>query len=116
MRLIHILSLIKNGDKPAIDSVEAGITVKTRQWNLEEAKLKLTKSKLELANFLWIDDNIPLELQDTIIPEEKLTQTILETLKTNELVKPVPHYLFLSFCGTGFLFSADFHPYPVYCL
>ncbi|MEY4964143.1 MAG: hypothetical protein RLZZ323_1462 [Bacteroidota bacterium] len=81
-----ILSLIKNGDKPAIDSVEAGITVKTRQWNLEEAKLKLTKSKLELANFLWIDDNIPLELQDTIIPEEKLTQTILETLKTNELV------------------------------
>lgn len=81
-----ILSLIKNGDKPAIDSVEAGITVKTRQWNLEEAKLKLTKSKLELANFLWIDNNIPLELQDTIVPEEKLTQTILETLNTNELL------------------------------
>lgn len=81
-----ILSLIKNGDKPAIDSVEAGITVKTRQWNLEEAKLKLTKSKLELANFLWIDNKIPLELQDTIVPEEKLTQTILETLNTNELL------------------------------
>lgn len=81
-----ILSLIKNGDKPAIDSVEAGITVKTRQWNLEEAKLKLNKSKLELANFLWIDNNIPLELQDTIVPEEKLTQTILETLNTNELL------------------------------
>ncbi len=86
LRYNGILSLIKNGDKPAIDSIEAGITVKTRQWNLEEAKLKLTKSKLELANFLWIDNNIPLELQDTIIPEEKLSQTILETLKTNELL------------------------------
>ena len=39
-----------------------------------------------MANFLWIDNNIPLELQDTIVPEEKLTQTILETLNTNELL------------------------------
>ena len=86
IRYKGVLTLIKSGDKPAIDSVEAGIVVKTRRWNLEESKLKLAKSKLELSNYLWLDNNIPLELQDDIIPESKLEQTISETLKINELL------------------------------
>jgi outer membrane protein TolC len=86
VRYKGILTLIKNGDKPAIDSVEAGIVVKTRRWNLEEAKLKLAKSKLDLSNYLWIDNTIPLELQDDILPENKLEQTIGETLKINKLI------------------------------
>jgi outer membrane protein TolC len=86
LRYQGIKTLIKNGDKPAIDSVEAGIVVKTRQWNLEESKLKLTKSKLELSNYLWLDNNVPLELQDDILPEKKLEQTIKETLKINALL------------------------------
>lgn len=86
IRYKGVLTLIKNGDKPAIDSVEAGIVVKTRRWNLEESKLKLAKSKLEISNYLWLENNIPLELQDDIIPESKLEQTISETLKINELL------------------------------
>ncbi len=79
-------SLIEQGDKPAIDSTEAGIIVKNRLLSLEDANLKLTKSKLELSNFLWLENNIPLELSDTLIPEEKLVFTIQETLKTNDLL------------------------------
>ena len=86
LRYKGILTLIKNGDKPAIDSVEAGIVVKTRRWNLEEAKLKLAKSKLDLSNYLWLENTIPLELQDDILPENKLEQTIGETLKINKLI------------------------------
>ncbi len=86
LRYTGILSLIKNGDKPAIDSVEAGIVVKTRKWNLEDSKLKLAKSKLDLSNYLWLDNNIPLELQDELLPENKLEQTISETLKINDLL------------------------------
>lgn len=85
-RFEGIASLIKNGDKPAIDSVEAGIIVRNRKLNLEDAQLKLTKAKLELSNFLWLDNNVPLELQDTIIPEKNLENTIKQTLKTNELL------------------------------
>ncbi|WP_322549754.1 TolC family protein [Flavobacterium psychraquaticum] len=77
--------LIKEGDKPAIDSVEAGITLKTRSLNLENAKLKYTKAKLELSNYLWLENNIPLELNDLLQPEELLAKTIKETLKINEL-------------------------------
>ena len=86
IRFNGVASLIKNGDKPAIDSVEAGIIVRNRKLSLEDSQLKLIKSKLELSNFLWLENNVPLELQDTVIPEIKLENTIKETLKTNELL------------------------------
>ena len=86
IRYKGILTLIENGDKPAIDSVEAGIILKTRKWNLEDSSLKLAKAKLELSNYLWLDNNVPLELQDDILPENRLEKTIGETLKTNELL------------------------------
>jgi outer membrane protein TolC len=89
IRFKGIQSLIREGDKPAIDSVEAGINVRSRKLNLEDSKLKLVKAKLELSNFLWLENNVPLELQDAIIPEEKLEMTIKETLRTNDLMVEV---------------------------
>ena len=88
IRYKGIESLIKEGDKPAIDSVEAGIVVKNRLLALEDSKLKLAKAKLELSNFLWLENNLPLELADAIIPEKKLGQTIQETLNISDLVNP----------------------------
>ena len=85
IRYNGISKLIEEGDKPAIDSVEAGIAVKTRRLNLEEAKLKFTKAKLELSNYLWLENNIPLELNDNLFPETTLSKTIKEVLKINEL-------------------------------
>ncbi|MFV8335989.1 TolC family protein [Flavobacterium sp. RSP29] len=86
IRFNGIQSLIKQGDKPAIDSVEAGIIVKNRILNLEDSKLKLAKAKLELANFLWLENNIPFEISDELIPETQLEFTIQESLKTNDLL------------------------------
>ena len=86
IRFKGIKILIEQGDRPAIDSIEAGIIVKNRLLNLEDSTLKLMKAKLELSNFLWLENNIPLELGDDLIPEENLEKTIQETLKTNELV------------------------------
>ena len=86
IRFEGIKILIEQGDRPAIDSIEAGIIVKNRLINLEDSTLKLTKAKLELATFLWLDNNIPLELADDLIPEINLEKTIQETLRTNDLV------------------------------
>ena len=86
VRFGGVKSLIEQGDKPAIDSIEAGIILKNRLLSLEDSNLKLAKAKLELANFLWLDNTIPLELSDTLIPEDKLEMTIQETLKTNDLL------------------------------
>lgn len=84
VRYKSVVSLIREGDAPAIDSTEASITVRNRQLNLENATLKLVKAQLNLSNFLWIED-VPLELQDGIVPETQLLETLPETLKTNQL-------------------------------
>ena len=85
-RFKGIRTLIIQGDKPAIDSIEAGIIVKNRLLNLEDSKLKLAKAKLEIANFLWLENNIPLELAEELIPETQLEFTIQESLRTNDLL------------------------------
>jgi outer membrane protein TolC len=85
IRYDGVSKLIEQGDKPAIDSVEAGIVVKTRRLNLEDAQLKLIKAKLELSNYLWLENNIPLEINDNLQPENLLSTTIRETLQINEL-------------------------------
>jgi len=90
VRFQGISKLIEQGDKPAIDSIEAGIVVRNRLLGLEESKLKVAKAKLELATFLWLENNIPLELQDDIVPEENLNLTIKETLRTNDLMLANP--------------------------
>jgi outer membrane protein TolC len=81
-----IKGLITAGDRPAIDSIEAGILVKSRKLSLEQSRLKLLKSKLELSNFLWFENNLPLELQDGITPETELEKKVENTLKTNGLL------------------------------
>ena len=88
VRYKGVSRLIENGDKSAIDSIEAGITVRSRKLNLEDSELKLAKSKLELSNYLWLENNVPLEIQDNIMPEDQLELTIQETLKTNDLLVP----------------------------
>ena len=64
------------GDKPAIDTLEAGITLKERKLNLEKARIKLIKASLELSNFLWLNDNTPVELQDNVIPDLTTLETV----------------------------------------
>lgn len=85
LRFVGVKKLIELGDKPAIDSIEAGITVKNRKLNLEDSNLKLIKARLVLSNFLWTIDNIPLEIDESLIPDNTLKNTIESTLTQNGL-------------------------------
>lgn len=79
-----VLTLINEGDKPAIDSVEAAISVKSRRLSLENSNLKLVKATLSLSNFLWSEEGVPLELEKFIIPEENLNDIFLFALKIDD--------------------------------
>ncbi|MBB4801577.1 outer membrane protein TolC [Flavobacterium nitrogenifigens] len=87
-RFLGVKKLIESGDAPAIDSVEAKITVRNRELNVENGNLKLAKAKLKLANFLWIE-NVPVELGELVKPEQNLGQTIEETLRTDAMMVDV---------------------------
>ncbi|MBT8254055.1 MAG: TolC family protein, partial [Bacteroidia bacterium] len=57
------------GERAAIDSVEAAIAYQNRQLNLEKSRLELLKARLEVSNFLWLENQIPVELQESVIPQ-----------------------------------------------
>jgi outer membrane protein TolC len=69
----------QEGDKPAIDTLEAGIILNSRRLNLEKAKIKLIKSSLELSNYLWLNENTPIELRQNIIPDLQTFDAIDKT-------------------------------------
>ncbi|MGB7395664.1 MAG: TolC family protein [Pricia sp.] len=70
-----------SGDIAAIDTVEAKIAVQNRALNLEQAKVELIKRSLELSNFLWMEDNVPVELQPNVVPDTRLQGDIDTTLE-----------------------------------
>ncbi len=56
------------GDRPSIDTVEANIQLQDRTINLEQSLLEYRTKTLMLSNFLWIENNTPVELTESIIP------------------------------------------------
>lgn len=71
------------GEVAAIDTVEAKIAVQNRLLNLEQAKVRLMNKTLELSNFLWMNDNVPVELQPNVIPDNDLEADVDITLEIN---------------------------------
>ncbi|MBQ0788049.1 MAG: TolC family protein [Oceanihabitans sp.] len=76
---------VEVGESAAIDVVEARIVVSERELLLEKAKVKLMKATLELSNYLWLENNIPVELQDNIIPNVNSEESIDASLSISEL-------------------------------
>ncbi|MEZ4888223.1 MAG: TolC family protein [Chitinophagales bacterium] len=60
--------LFRNGDKPAIDTLEAFLIVQDRVNQLQSNEINLLSTQQQLENFLWYDQ-VPLELQSSTIPE-----------------------------------------------
>ncbi len=85
MRFDGVKRNVDVGEMAAIDSIEARIVVNDRKLNLEKSKIKLLKSKLELSNYLWLENNIPVELQDGVIPDVASEMIVDSTLDIDNL-------------------------------
>ena len=84
LRFEGIKKSVEAGEKAAIDSIEARITINNRHLNLEKSKVKLMKATLELSNYLWLENNIPVELQPNVIPDVESETIIDATLQVSE--------------------------------
>ncbi len=85
IRLDAIKRSIEVGDKPAIDSTEASVIAQNRMLGLQEAQLKRIKSGLYLSNFLWTNNEIPIELSDEAIPQEINPEIVESLLLSNRM-------------------------------
>lgn len=56
------------GERPVIDTLEAGIQRQTRQVQVRQASLEMLNARALLEIYLWQEGNIPLELEEGVIP------------------------------------------------
>ncbi len=73
------------GENAEIDAVEARIAVNNRKLSLEQSKVKLMKAALEMSTFLWLDGNIPVELQPDVVPDVNSEPVIDVIFDINQL-------------------------------
>lgn len=85
IRLQNVKKSYFEGDKPAIDTLEASVNLKNRWLDYEKAKIGYIKSTLELSNYLWLNNNLPLELEDTIKPDANTINRIDVVLNSSIL-------------------------------
>ncbi|MEZ4826675.1 MAG: TolC family protein [Bacteroidia bacterium] len=56
------------GDKAAIDTVEALIQLQTLEVSLNEARINYVTQTLGLSGYLWGNNNVPLQITESLIP------------------------------------------------
>lgn len=67
------------GEKPAIDTLEMLTVLQARQVNFIESQNDYLNASLYLSNFLWADNDIPVELRKSTVP------ALPDSLYTNQL-------------------------------
>ncbi len=65
------------GDRPDIDTLEAGIQVQNRQLGLQQAQLDFANTSALLSVYLWDEGVIPLEVAEGTLPQ---TSTAVQAL------------------------------------
>ena len=83
MRFKGIKKSYEVGEMPAIDTLEARIALNNRKLNLEKARIKFLKSSLELSNYLWLNENTPIEIRENVIPDINTYQDVDTVLNTS---------------------------------
>lgn len=67
-RFEGVRSSYLQGDKPAIDTLEAFIQVQTRTLSRDQFELDYQNETIELNNYLWFENLTPLEISDSLRP------------------------------------------------
>jgi outer membrane protein TolC len=60
---------VKMGELAAMDSVQAKITYQNRLVSLRQADVELTNARIILSNYMWGNNDTPLEIKEETVPE-----------------------------------------------
>ncbi|MEM6686280.1 MAG: TolC family protein [Bacteroidota bacterium] len=83
LRFDGIKRSYREGEKAAIDTTEARLTLNNRKLDLEKARITYIKTSLELSNFLWLNNDTPVELQPWMRPDIDTSNRIDEVLNVS---------------------------------
>jgi outer membrane protein TolC len=78
VRFRAVKERVVQGDLAAIDSVEAQTILQDRLVQLRQAEVGLINTRLTLSNYLWDENDTPLEIPETVVPNDfDATQRVL---------------------------------------
>ena len=69
VRFRAVRERVRQGDLAAIDSIEALTELQNRQASLVQAQVQWRNATLQLSNYLWDEQNQPLDLPATVRPQ-----------------------------------------------
>ena len=61
----------RQGDRPAIDTIEALTQLQSFQYLQSESLVRLKNAGVDLSNYLWLQNNTYYQLEDDVVPESK---------------------------------------------
>jgi len=79
----------RQGDRPAIDTIEALTQLQSFQYLQSESLVRLKNAGIDLSNYLWLQNNTYYQLGDDVVPENKWNGqdvTALPLLMLDELL------------------------------
>ncbi|GGI58305.1 TolC family protein [Winogradskyella haliclonae] len=85
LRYRGVVRGVELGENAQIDATEARIALNSRKLSLEQSRVQLLKASLELSTFLWLDNNIPVELQPNVIPDIDTEPIVDATFNIDQL-------------------------------
>ncbi len=56
------------GEAAPVDTVQALITLQSREVDFQKAQLELTQKQLQMSVHLWGPDNVPMEIDASVVP------------------------------------------------
>lgn len=88
VRFEAVKGSFRQGDLPAIDTVEAFSQLLNREYRFQSAQNIYFSATQELNNFLWDEEGNPMVLQDDIVPQKLIVDriTILDEAELREIV------------------------------
>lgn len=69
-RLKFVRIEYEQGTRPAIDTIEALAQLQNFYLQQSNAELSFQNAGFELSNYLWMEDNVPMEWTNSILPSE----------------------------------------------
>jgi len=73
------------GDRPAIDTVEANIQLQDRIINYQQALVEYRTKSLLLSNYLWNENEVPVEITNQTIPLETVNGETIFNLNVSAM-------------------------------
>lgn len=80
------ISMVKFGDKPAIDTVEVSIQLQNRQLSLIQTELVLQNARQKMEIYLWQEGFVPLEVNNAVPQLNAFDNMDVNTFYTQVLV------------------------------